>query len=141
MKGSAWAYPLANVTHLLGLTLLAGGIMAVDARLLGAWKRLPLAALSDALTPLAVVGLVLFAVSGFAMFASDAGPLIGSPVFLAKLAVIGLALLNALAFRRYARGRLAGWEGGAPNPARAMAMASLALWATAIVLGRMMAYL
>jgi hypothetical protein len=140
MRGSAWAYPLANILHLFGLALLAGGIMAVDARILGAWRRLPLAALSAALTPVAVAGLVLFALSGFAMFASDAAALVASPVFLAKLGVIGLALANALAFRRTSHGRLGAWASGVPVAARAMAAASLALWTAAIILGRMIAY-
>lgn len=140
MRGSAWAYPLANVAHLFGLALLAGGIMAVDARIAGAWKALPLPTLSAALTPFAIAGLVLFAASGFAMFASDAVALSGSTVFLAKLAMVGLALANALAFRRLARGRLSEWNDGAPLAARAMAVLSLCLWAAAIVLGRMIAY-
>jgi uncharacterized membrane protein len=140
MKGSAWAYPLANVTHLFGLVLLAGGIMAVDLRIAGAWRRLPLASLSAALTPFAIAGLALFAISGFAMFASDATALIGSPIFLIKLCVVALALANAIAFRRMSRGKLARWEGGAPATARLLAILSLILWAAAIVLGRMIAY-
>ncbi|MDP3383095.1 MAG: hypothetical protein Q8S47_07195, partial [Phenylobacterium sp.] len=50
-RGSAVAYPVANVAHLLGLVLLVGGIGVVDLRLAGLWRGLPIAALSRALTP------------------------------------------------------------------------------------------
>lgn len=141
MRESAWAYPIANIAHLFGLAMLAGGIMVVDVRIIGGWRALPLARLSAALMPLAVLGLALFAVSGFAMFASDAATLAGSWVFVTKLGVVAAGLINAFAFRRMARGRLTAWELTAPATARFLAMLSLALWATAIGLGRLIAYL
>ncbi len=141
MRESAWAYPIANIAHLFGLAMLAGGIMVVDVRIIGVWRALPLAGLSAALTPIAVIGLALFAVSGFSMFASDAATLVGSWVFLTKLGVVSAGLVNAFAFRRMARGRLTEWEMKAPATARILAMLSLALWATAIGLGRLIAYL
>jgi hypothetical protein len=64
---SSLAYPLANVVHLLGLVMLVGGIGLVDLRLVGAFPSLPPAALSRALTPIAVAGLLLMLPSGFIM--------------------------------------------------------------------------
>jgi hypothetical protein len=135
-RGSAWAYPIANVVHLLGLVMLVGGIGAVDLRLAGAWRALPAEELSRALTPVAMGGIVLFAGSGVVMFAADARALAGSDTFRWKLAAIGLALANALLFRRLWRGRL----DALPVSGRAMAAASLLLWLTAATLGRLIAY-
>lgn len=140
MRQSAWAYPLANVMHLFGLALLAGGIMAVDLAVLGAIRRVPIGTMSALLTPYAVAGIGLFAVSGFAMLAADAVTLIGQPIFLAKIAIVALATSNALVFRWLWQGRVAGWGVNAPAPARVLAAVSLALWSAAIILGRMIAY-
>ena len=135
--GSAFAYPLANVVHLFGLVLLVGGIAIVDLRLLGLFPRLPLEPLARALTPLAVVGLILLAASGSVLFAADAAALATSATFRTKLLLISLALANALAFR-LAFGR------SAPEPvpvtARLMGLASLLLWLSTATMGRMIAY-
>lgn len=140
MRETDWAYPLANVVHLFALALLAGGIIAVDLRILGLWHRLPLAALHRALTPLAVVGLVLFVLSGTALFATEATTLVVQPVFLAKMAVVAVATTVALVFRWRWHHAVARWDGGAPVTARAMAAASLSFWSAAVILGRMIAY-
>lgn len=121
-------YPVANIVHLLGLVMLVGGIGIVDLRLMGAFRALPVEALSRYLTPLALGGLVLMVPSGFTMFAADAKSLIGSPVFGWKLLAIGAALLNAVLFRWL-------WR-----QSRVLPALSLALWLTAAALGRMIAY-
>lgn len=138
-RGSAYAYPAANLMHLLGLVLLVGGIGLLDLRLAGAFRSLPVAPLSRALTPLAVAGLALMIPSGLTMFAADATPLAGSTLFRWKLALIVLALANAVAFRlRW--GRDIDRNGAVPPAARILAVASLALWLTVAALGRLIAY-
>lgn len=135
MRGGDWAYPLANLVHLLGLVLVLGPIGIVDLRLAGAFRALPLPALSRALTPLTLAGLALAALSGSAMFAADAVSLSHSPQFLTKLVLIAVALTNALLFRRL-------WDGAGdpPPPLRAMALGSIALWLSVAALGRLIAY-
>jgi hypothetical protein len=135
--GSPNAYPIANVLHLLGLVLLIGGIGLIDLRLLGAFPRLPLQPLAEALTPLAIGGIFILAASGSVLFAADAVALAGSQTFRLKLVLIGVALVNAVAFRILYR-RL---DTAPPaRPARAMAAASLALWLGIATFGRMIAY-
>lgn len=140
MRTSAWAYPLANVAHLFGLALLAGGIMGVDLRIIGFWRRLPVKPMSDALTPFAMVGLAIFAVSGLAMFAADAATLMKSEIFFIKFGLVVLAVANAIAFRRFSKSRLERWDRRAPLRARVSAAVSLSLWSAAIICGRMIAY-
>ncbi|CFU11540.1 Uncharacterised protein [Bordetella pertussis] len=43
MRGSSWAYPAANLAHLLGLVLLVGAMLLLDLRLLGLGRRFALA--------------------------------------------------------------------------------------------------
>lgn len=139
-RGSALVYPVANTLHLLGLVMLVGGIGVVDLRVVGLWRTLPIAALSRALTPIAMGGVVLMAASGTILFAADGDALAGSQTFARKLIVITLALANAAAFRLLWRAKLNNWRGAVPGAARAMAALSLALWLTAGTLGRWIAY-
>ncbi len=135
--GSPQAYPYANVLHLLGLVLLLGGIGLIDLRLLGAFPRLPLQALAEALTPLGIAGVIILVASGSVLFAADAVALAGSETFRLKLVLIGIALANALAFRFLYRSLDAAPPALA---ARLMAFISLALWLSIATSGRMIAY-
>ena len=134
------AYPLANVVHLLGLVMLVGGIGILDLRLAGAFRALPVAPLSRALTPIALAGLALMVPSGATMFAADATSLAVSGVFRLKLALIAVALVNAAAFRILWRARLADWDAAPPMAGRLMAGGSILLWLAIGGLGRMIAY-
>ncbi len=138
-SGSALAYPLANVIHLLGLLMLVGGIGLVDLRLAGAFRSLPPAELSRTLTPVAVVGLLLMAASGAILFAADTA-VARSETFRLKLLLIAAALANAVAFRLLWRERLARWAEDPPVLGRAMAAVSLLLWLAVATAGRMIAY-
>lgn len=140
MRSSAWAYPLANVAHLFGLALLAGGILAVDLRIMGFWRKLPLKAMHDALTPFAIAGLLVFALSGTALFAADAKELVRNPVFLGKMVIVALAVLNALTFRKFASRALSNSARVLPLNLRISSAISLSLWSAAIICGRMIAY-
>lgn len=139
-RGSALAYPVANVTHLLGLVLLVGGIGVVDLRLAGVLRALPAEPLARALTPFALVGLTLLVASGAVMFSADAGPMAASNVFGAKMALIAVGLIHAVVFRWMWRGRMAGWDASPPALGRLMAVGSLAIWLTVGALGRLIAY-
>jgi hypothetical protein len=139
-RGSAMVYPVANTLHLLGLVMLVGGIGVVDLRVAGLWRSLPTAALSRALTPVAIGGLLVMVASGTILFAADGEALASSDIFARKLIVIALALANAAAFRMLWRARMADWTDRIPAGARAMAAVSLALWLTAGTLGRWIAY-
>lgn len=139
-RGSAIAYPVANVLHLLGLVLLIGGIGVVDLRLAGFLRSLPTVPLAKAMTPFALAGLGLLALSGAVMFAADAGPMVASEIFRLKLALIGLGLAHAVLFRWLWRRRLDSWEASPPLAGRLMALGSLGLWLSVGALGRWIAY-
>lgn len=140
MRGSALAYPLANLVHLLGLVLLIGPILLLDLRLLGYGRHFPLAQVSALLTAWAVAGLVLLISAGFLMFAADAGPLIRNPLMQLKLLGILLGLGNAVLFRVLWRERLTRWDTEAPVLGRAQAVFSVAIWLFVGALGRWIAY-
>ncbi len=112
--------------------MLVGGIGIVDLRLMGAFRALPVDALSRYLTPVALAGFALMVPSGFTMFAADAKSLAGSSVFGWKLLAIAAALLNAVLFHWL-------WKRHGKS-SRVLPAISLILWLTVAALGRMIAY-
>jgi hypothetical protein len=135
MRESANAYPVANVLHLLGLVMLVGAIGLVDLRIAGAFRPLPLPSFAAALTPIGVAGLILLAITGPLLFAADATALTRSEVFRWKLALMMLALANALLFRWRWRP-----EDDLGIGFRIAAILSLLLWLMVAALGRLIAY-
>ena len=84
-----------------------------------------------------IAGVLILLASGSVMFAADAVALAKSDTFQIKLVLIGIALLNAIAFRILYR-RLDAAPPAAP--ARLMALVSLALWLSVATYGRLIAY-
>lgn len=136
LRGSTWSYPLVNAAHILGIALLFGSIVPLDLRLAGLWPSLALEPLRRVLVPVAVFGLLLAASSGFLLFAAKATKYAASFWFLAKIALVALALANALLLRMAPAWR----QRGAGVWPRAAGLASIALWAAAIVMGRLVGY-
>jgi hypothetical protein len=139
-SGSATAYPVANVVHLLGLVMLVGAIGLADLRLLGAFRAIPVAPLYRSLIPVAIAGLLLMIPSGATMFAADAAGMAGSAVFRLKIGLVAVAIANAVAFHWLWRRRIDDWELAPPATGRLMAVVSIMLWLTIGTLGRMIAY-
>lgn len=135
------AYLLVNAAHIAAIGLLFGSIAALDLRLLGAARQVPLPAAAPFLARLAAAGLLLAALSGLCLFSVQPAEYVGNTAFLAKLGLVGLGIANALWLRagRHWRGLLAS-SPVAPS-VRGHAAASLALWLAAIVAGRWIGFL
>ena len=141
VRTSTWMYPAAEVGHLLGLGVLVGAGIAFDLRLLGLARHLPVDALARYLLPLARLGFALLAVTGALLFAANATTLLNT-VFATKLAAIAVAVLNAGLFHRGVFPDVASWnlDQPPPVPARLAAVVSLLCWSTALICGRLLAY-
>nr|WP_255581585.1 hypothetical protein [Cupriavidus sp. AU9028] len=152
LRTSPWAYPLLEIVHLVGLGVLFGSIVVVDLRLAGVWRSLPVTTLLPGVLPLTVAAFLAMAASGALLLAAHADELATNPALLAKLALIGIGLLNAALFHALPYRRLhrqlrgtdpgAGWNTGAAPPpgARVAAAVSLAVWTLVIAAGRLIAY-
>ncbi|CAM4058184.1 DUF2214 domain-containing protein [Paracidovorax anthurii] len=142
LKASGTAYLVVNAVHIAALGLGVGAALLLDLRLLG-WigRALPLALIGPFLSRSAAAGLACAAATGLWLFAVRPLDYAQSPAFLAKLALIALALANVLAMHaggRWARTLRAGQAGAA---ARAQAVASLLLWLGAVLAGRWIGFL
>ncbi|HRP24775.1 MAG TPA: hypothetical protein PLF79_03350 [Thauera sp.] len=139
LSASSWLYPLVNAGHILGIALLVGAIVPLDLRLLGLWRRHAVLPLWAVLGSCAAWGLGLAAVCGGLLFITRASEYAASPLFLAKMGVVALGLVNALALRVRAADPAA-WAGAVPLHARLAAAVSLIAWLTALLLGRWIGY-
>jgi hypothetical protein len=142
IRQSVWAYPVANVGHILALTLFAGSVAIMDTRLLGAFKA---AAPADVVRPArraAAVSLLLMVMTGSVLFIAEASHVATNPVFQIKAVLIVLGLLNAVLVARPLEAALDTTNPFEPLPARVRlaAVLSLAIWLSVAACGRLIAY-
>src|SRR5436189_3254613 len=100
IRMSAYLYPAILSTHLAGIALFAGAILATDLRLLGVTLRNQ--TVSDVVGQLRWpkrIGLLIVAACGLLLASSKAEEYYYNPFFRAKLALLALVLVHALVFR------------------------------------------
>nr|WP_235913858.1 DUF2214 domain-containing protein [Pseudoroseomonas coralli] len=141
IRQSAVLYPLVNAAHILALGLVLGAIVTLDLRLLGLFRRHALAALGPPLARVAGAGLLLAVLTGFLLFSTRPFAYAGNPAFLAKLALVGLGALNALALRASPSWRAALAGGRVSVRLRLAALVSLLAWIGAVLAGRWIGFL
>lgn len=140
MRGGAWLYPIVEVVHIVGFAVLVGAVAMFDLRVLGFGRTLPVAALARHLLPWALGCLLLVVPTGLMMFMTEPAALLANRVFLLKLALIGAAGLNALAFHAGPYRGVDRWGERTPAAARFHAALSLLLWISVLAAGRLLAY-
>lgn len=140
MRESLWLYPIVEVVHLVGIAVLAGGVILFDLRVLGFSRRVPIDLLARHVLPWSVAALLLIVPSGLLMFSAHPSDFLGGGVFFVKMGLLMLAGFNALAFHLGPFRGAAAWSTGAPPAARAQALASILLWIGVIACGRLLAY-
>lgn len=141
LRASQYAYPLVNAAHILALATLFGSILALDLRLLGVFRAVPVAPLAKVLPRVSAAGLALALPTGMALFSVQPFDYLMHPVFSIKLALIAFAAGNAMLLHY-----TLGWRNlvaGAtivPPRVRVAAVLSLLGWTGAIVAGRLLAF-
>ncbi|WP_111640658.1 DUF6644 family protein [Marinimicrobium alkaliphilum] len=140
LRQSSIAYPLVSSAHIFGIGLLAGGIVILDLRLLGAIRRGSLSELAPLMSLVAAVGLALAIVTGTLLFSVQPAHYLDNSAFLLKQLLISLGLLNTLLVHRLPQWRavLAG-QPAAPL-LKLTAVLSLVLWLAVLLAGRWIAF-
>jgi len=139
-SSSVWAYPTILFMHTIGLGFLVGTSMAVDLRILGFSRQLPLEPMKRFFAVM-WVGFWLNVVSGVVLVMIDATSMLVNPLFYIKLTFIALALgCGRLIWEQVFRNPLAD-KIELPMRAKALAAASLVFWIASITAGRLTAYL
>lgn len=142
-ESGVWTYGLVNLGHILGIASLFGSVVVLDLRLLGFWRKAPLAAITIPTSRVAGIGFGLAVATGICLLATKATEYVGNPFLYIKFPAIGLGLANVAVLqssRAWKEHRIR--ELSAPEQSRLALFGgiSLACWLTAITCGRMIGY-
>jgi hypothetical protein len=142
VRGELWGWPLALTVHAFGTALVIGFIFIISLRLLGLFETIPYAALNR-LFPVLWVALVLQFLSGFTLWMTKPTQYVTDGAFVLKFAlvIVGIVLTSSLygTIKREA----ASWQAAGAVSSRGVKFvaASLLVWCSVLVAGRLTAYL
>jgi hypothetical protein len=142
-ESGVWTYGVVNLVHILGIASLFGSVLILDLRLLGLWRNIALAAISNPTVPIATTGFVIAALSGICLLATKATEYVGNPFIYIKFPAIGLGILNVAALNCVPAWKQHKSRELSPREQKTLAVfggISLACWFTAISAGRMIGY-
>jgi hypothetical protein len=130
-----------SVSHTIGLGFVVGVNVAIDLRILGVARQMPLAPMRK-LFPWMWAGFIVNALSGVALLIADATTKLANPVFLVKMTFIALGVVNMGWSKRKLFDDPRTLEQYPPTShAKRVAIVSLVLWIGATTAGRLMGYL
>lgn len=140
--GSAWVWPLLEIIHFIGLSLLLGSLLIVDLRLVGLFRRIDIAA-THRLLPWAFLGFGLNLITGTLFVLGDPARYFVNTGFRVKMILVLVAGLNALWFYWKINPAMRNWDPHTDTPALAktIALLSLGTWTGVLLLGRLIPYI
>jgi hypothetical protein len=137
-----WAYPALETGHYIGLSLLVGGIMLIDLRVLGFAPKLQMKSMIG-LLPFVWVGFLINVTTGSLLFIYGAVNFGTNAAFWVKMTCLVIAGLNALAFDLSVKRYSYDWVAAERPPplVKIFATLSFALWLCVVTAGRWLAYI
>lgn len=137
-----WLWPLLEIIHFIGLSLLLGSILIVDLRLAGFLRHIDLRS-THRLLPWAAAGFAMNLISGTLFFFGDPARYSINIGFQIKMLLVLVAGLNVLVFAVKINPLLVNWEphGDTTVFAKSVAWISLAVWTSVLLLGRLIPYI
>jgi hypothetical protein len=144
IRESWYVYPAIMSSHLAGIALFGGMILAVDLRLLGlAMRKRSVSDVVNQLRVLKWIGFGVVATCGILMLGSKAEEYYYNAFFRAKMTVLALIFVHGLVFRRSVYVRVSEFDktGIIPGRARLAASLSLILWTCMVIAGRGIGYI
>jgi hypothetical protein len=141
VRMSTIGYPLMITLHAIGMGVMVGIALMLDARLLGKFAGIPYQSLQRFLG-IGWIGLGINTISGSCLFAAQATQYIVDPVYMTKMGLVLLGAITAAMTQTWLNRDSAKWEAASPpGNVRLIAVLSIIFWVTAIVTGRLTAYL
>jgi hypothetical protein len=140
--GVPWLWPLLAILHFIGMSLLVGCLGAIDLRMLGVARDIPIRSIQS-LRPWGVLGFAINLATGVAFYAGNPEGY-QSGAFFFKMVAVALAGVNGLLF--YTSGlnhdvQTIGAGEDVPLGAKVTAAASLVFWFGVIFWGSMLTFL
>lgn len=135
-----WLWPVLEIIHFIGLSVMLGALLIIDARLLGMLGTYDTTSVKR-LVPLVWFGFCINLASGTMFFIGDPMRYSINIGFQLKMLLILIAGLNVVVYQLQVRPQLTGWNTvSMPTIARLVAIASLATWGGVLLLGRLIPY-
>jgi hypothetical protein len=138
-SASIMVFPFVLILHTVGLAFLVGANVAIDARVLGLARGVPLLSMRRYYRAM-WAGFWVNAFSGVLLLIAYPTKALTNPVFYVKLGMIAVALVLARAIRRQAALTPVAAGMASPRALKWLAAASLASWVISITAGRFLAY-
>jgi uncharacterized membrane protein len=135
-----WFWPMLEVLHFIGLSVLMGVVLVGNLRILGLMRTTSLAAIHQ-LLPWGLWAFVINSVTGMLFFIGQAFQYVDNPSFHLKVLFMLLAGANVLYLTLFDDIWTLGPGERAPLSARLMAASQIVLWVGVIYFGRMLPYL
>ncbi len=141
ITGHSWIWPGLEIIHFLGLCLLFGSLLVIDLRTLGFAPKLPIKSI-DVLITITLIGFLLNLATGLLFVVGDPGRYFVNIAFKIKMGLIVVAGINALIYILAVQPKIhAGSDSkDLPSYAKMVAIVSLVIWTSVIVLGRFIPY-
>jgi len=132
-----YVFPILEMAHFLGLSLLFGSLLIVDLRIIGFASSVPIQRV-ELFVKLTLVGFAINLVSGLLFIVADSDRYLVNYAFWTKMAFIAFAGLNSAYFFRKIRPQLVAGSASTDlaSGAHLVAWLSLVTWSCVIVLGR-----
>jgi hypothetical protein len=142
-ESGVWTYGVVNLLHILGVASLFGSVLALDLRLLGVWRNISLAAISQPAVPIATTGFLVAALSGVCLLATKATEYAGNPFLYIKFPAIALGIINVAVLSSlpaWKQHRIRELSSREQSTLAVFGGISLFCWLTAVTAGRMIGY-
>jgi len=138
LRESTYGFSILLTVHVVSMCLFLGLIIMMDLRLVGIGNlRTPPAEIQKRLFPWQILGFVVVAISGILLFYSKPLYYYGKGFFWTKMVLMALAGANAGLIHLITHRSKGGWDSAA---AKAAGAASLIIWASVLITGRLIAY-
>ena len=141
--GWDWLFPIVETVHVIALALVFSSIVMLDLRLVGmASRESSVSRLSRELLPITWTAFVVAAISGSLLFTGKASYYMVNPWFLGKMALMGLAGVNMIAFHLIPWTNVRTFDVATviPGGVKRAGILSLLLWIGVICCGRMIGF-
>ena len=142
IQATYWLWPVLEIIHFFGLTLLMGGLIIVDLRMIGFFPTISLKGVKK-LLPFVIFGFLLNLITGIFFVYGDPSRYAINIGFQIKLILILLAGCNAAIYHFRVESYVLDSGSSLRRPPftiKLVGLTSLSLWTAVLLLGRLIPY-
>ena len=141
IQATYWLWPIMEISHFIGLSLLLGGLLVIDLRMAGHFRSFD-PTVTHRLLPFVLIGFGINLLTGILFFYGDPMRYSINIGFQIKMGLVVLAGLNAVFYYWKVGPVMYCWDANTPSPpiAKFVGYTSLALWTGILLCGRLIPY-